>query len=257
MTEYWWRSWHGAPMDHKWSVIAARSGVKVGIVSAIAWALLDYASQHKERGTVEGFDVETYSVYSGFSEDEINAVIQAMTDKEVIRDGKFSNWDKRQPKSEKEIQRATENRKKKQEREQRYEMLQNVTEKYIDTESDKDTDKDKEKKEEGATTPASLDLEADLFMRVTGMLTIPGKKQETENARDVLRVIRSQHPGNEAVFYLQPYYKAWRERRYSPSNTAWLTEWAVSGEIPQPKNGAGTETLADAFLNYGRSANGK
>jgi len=54
----WWRSWHGAPTDHKWAVIAARSGVKVGIVSAVAWAMMDYASQHKERGTVDGFDIE-------------------------------------------------------------------------------------------------------------------------------------------------------------------------------------------------------
>lgn len=96
----WWRSWHGAPLDHKWQVIAARSGVKVGIVSAVAWALLDYASQHKERGTVTGFDVEVYSVYSGFSEQEINAVISAMQDKGVIVSGKLAKWEERQTKQE-------------------------------------------------------------------------------------------------------------------------------------------------------------
>jgi hypothetical protein len=96
----WWRSWHGAPMDNKWPVIAARSGVKVGIVSAVAWALMDYASQHKVRGTVEGFDTEVYSIYSGFSEVEVVAVIQAMTDKGIIVDGKLANWEKRQPKRE-------------------------------------------------------------------------------------------------------------------------------------------------------------
>lgn len=96
----WFRSWHGAPMDHKWPVIAAKSGVKVGVVSAIAWALMDYASQHAERGTVDGFDVEAYAVYSGFSEDEVTAVIKAMNDKAVIVNGKLSNWEKRQPKRE-------------------------------------------------------------------------------------------------------------------------------------------------------------
>jgi len=161
MAEYWWRSWHGAPMDHKWFVIAARTGIKPGIVSAIAWALFDYASQQDERGTVDGFDVETYSVYSGFSEDEITSVIQAMTDKEIIVDGKLAKWDKRQPKSESEIERNREYRKKqavaKSITEQKYqncstsqdvlqnatdcyEMLQNATKKYIDT--DTDTDKD-------------------------------------------------------------------------------------------------------------------
>lgn len=96
----WWRSWHGAPMDNKWPVIAARSGVKVGIVSAVAWALFDYASQHKDRGSVDGFDTEVYSVYSGFPEVEVVAVIQAMTDKGIIVDGKLVNWEKRQPKRE-------------------------------------------------------------------------------------------------------------------------------------------------------------
>lgn len=161
MTEFWWRSWHGAPMDHKWSVIAARTGIKPGIVSAIAWALFDYASQQDERGTVDGFDVETYSVYSGFSESEISAVIQAMTDKEIIVDGRLAKWDKRQPKSESEIERNRENRKKqavaKSITEQKnqdskdksdmlriatdcYGLLQNATKNYIDTDTDKDKD---------------------------------------------------------------------------------------------------------------------
>jgi hypothetical protein len=96
----WWRSWHGAPTDPKWAVVAARSGVKVGIVSAVAWALLDYASQHKVRGTADGFDIETYSVYSGFSEAEISAVIKAMTDKGIIQNGRLAKWEERQPKRE-------------------------------------------------------------------------------------------------------------------------------------------------------------
>lgn len=96
----WFRSWHGAPTDHKWAVIAARSGAKVGVVSAVAWALFDYASQHAERGTVDGFDTETYSVYSGFSETEIEAIIKAMTDKGIIVNGRLANWEKRQPKRE-------------------------------------------------------------------------------------------------------------------------------------------------------------
>jgi len=90
----WWRSWHDAPMDKKWPVIATRSGVKTGIVSAIAWALMDYASQQPERGTVEGFDTEVYAVYSGFDEVEITAVISAMNDKSIIKDGKLVNWEK-------------------------------------------------------------------------------------------------------------------------------------------------------------------
>ncbi len=150
----WWRSWHGAPTDHKWAVIAARSGVKVGIVSAIAWALLDYASQHKERGSVIGIDTEVYSVYSGFSEEEITAVIQAMTDKGIITEGRLTNWDKRQPQSEEKIENVRQWREKNK-------LLSNVTESYTDKElrvkskiKDKDKDKEKDKEEEAEkTTP--------------------------------------------------------------------------------------------------------
>ena len=97
----WFRSWHGAPTDNKWLVVANRAKVKPGIVSAVAWALMDYASQEDERGSVAGFDAETYAVFSGFEESDIEAVITAMRDKGIIAtDDKLSAWDKRQPKRE-------------------------------------------------------------------------------------------------------------------------------------------------------------
>jgi len=96
----WFRSWHGAPMDNKYMVIATKANVKVGVVSAIMWALLDYASQNQERGSVDGFDTETYAAFTGFDEKEIIAVMEAMTAKGIITDGRLSNWEKRQPKRE-------------------------------------------------------------------------------------------------------------------------------------------------------------
>lgn len=96
----WWRSHHGAPTDPKWLLIAKRAGVAPGIVSAIAWALLDHASQSAERGGVADFDVETYAAFSGFEEDQIAAVIRAMEDKGIIADGRISAWERRQPKRE-------------------------------------------------------------------------------------------------------------------------------------------------------------
>lgn len=97
----WFRSWHGAPTDSKWLVIARKANVAPGIVSAVAWALLDYASQAEDRGSVKGFDVETYAVFSGFDEGDIASVIAAMHDKNVIdQNERFTNWDKRQPKRE-------------------------------------------------------------------------------------------------------------------------------------------------------------
>ena len=96
----WFRSWHGAPTDNKWLLIARRANVPAGIVSAIWWALLDHASQALDRGKVRDFDVETYSIFSGFSEDQIRAVLAALTDKGLILNGVLISWEKRQPTKE-------------------------------------------------------------------------------------------------------------------------------------------------------------
>jgi hypothetical protein len=96
----WFRSWHGAPTDTKWLLIAKKAGVPAGIVSAVVWALFDHASQCEQRGNVEGFDVETYAIFSGFEEAQIAAVIAALKEKNIIENGCLSAWSKRQPKRE-------------------------------------------------------------------------------------------------------------------------------------------------------------
>lgn len=145
MAEFWWRSWHGAPTDLKWALIAKKAGAKTCEVTALAWALMDYASQNDDRGSIDGFDVETFSMYSGIEEEEINRIIQAMEEKGIIESGSFAKWDKRQPKSESEMSRVKEYRRKKKEEALRdvtdcYEPLRIVTKNYTDT----DTDTDKE-----------------------------------------------------------------------------------------------------------------
>lgn len=96
----WFRSWHGAPMDPKWLLIAKFSEVPAGVVSAIAWALFDHASQNSPRGDVANFDVETYSVFSEFGEMQVRSVISAMYDKKFIENGVLKGWAKRQPQRE-------------------------------------------------------------------------------------------------------------------------------------------------------------
>ncbi len=97
----WFRSWHGAPTDNKWLLIARKAGSKPGVVSAVAWALMDHASQAATRGNVTGFDAETYAAFSGFDEAEVAAIIAALKDKGLIlADGMLASWDKRQPSRE-------------------------------------------------------------------------------------------------------------------------------------------------------------
>lgn len=134
----WFRSWHGAPTDNKWLVIGRRAGVVPGVVSAVVWALLDYASQAPKRGNVEGFDVETYAAFSGFEESQIEAVMRALFDKGVIGpDGGFHNWDKRQPKREdNSAERAKEWRERKRNENERTRTQPNATDQQIREDTD-------------------------------------------------------------------------------------------------------------------------
>lgn len=97
----WFRSWHGAPTDPKWLLIAKRSETQAGVVSAIVWALFDFASQNSaDRGSVEAFDAETYAAFSGFEEGTIKRIIECLKEKKLINNGHLSAWEKRQPKRE-------------------------------------------------------------------------------------------------------------------------------------------------------------
>jgi hypothetical protein len=97
----WFRSWHGAPTDQKWLLIAKRGETQPGVVSAIVWALFDFASRNEsDRGSVADFDIETYAAYSGFDEITISRVIECLKEKNVIDNGRLTAWDKRQPKRE-------------------------------------------------------------------------------------------------------------------------------------------------------------
>jgi hypothetical protein len=92
----WFRSHHGAPMDPKWIVVAQRSGASRAEVVAVFWALLDHASRHRDRGSVEGFDVETVSAFLDVSSCFIEKIMESLAQKKVIENGRLAAWGFRQ-----------------------------------------------------------------------------------------------------------------------------------------------------------------
>ncbi|MFC3227355.1 hypothetical protein ACFOGJ_08950 [Marinibaculum pumilum] len=94
----WFRSHHGAPTDPKWQMIARRAGVRPGDVAAVWWALMDFASQHEDRGSIDGFDPEELAAAYGYEEDEVAKILAALEGKGLIADGRLTAWDKRQTK---------------------------------------------------------------------------------------------------------------------------------------------------------------
>ncbi|WP_311044358.1 hypothetical protein [Rhizobium bangladeshense] len=67
---------------------------------AVAWALMDRASQASDRGSINGYDAEGLAYFYGCEPEQVEAIVAAMADKGMVTDGRFSSWEKRQPKRE-------------------------------------------------------------------------------------------------------------------------------------------------------------
>lgn len=98
----WFRLHEGTSLDVKWPLIARKAETNVGTVVAVWTAVLDYASQQQERGSIAGFDCEAIDAFYGFEDGVCQRVFDAMVAKGMIKDGKITNWEKRQPKKEDE-----------------------------------------------------------------------------------------------------------------------------------------------------------
>lgn len=102
MSMDWFRSHHGAPTDPKWLLIAKRANVRPIHVIGTWWALLDYASQHSERGSIDGFDTETFALFAGLDDEHVSRIVTSLRDKGLIVGDQIAQWGKRQPKREDE-----------------------------------------------------------------------------------------------------------------------------------------------------------
>lgn len=132
----WFRSWHGAPTDPKWLGIARRAGVAPGIAVAVAWALMDRASQAEDRGDISGYDPDGLACFYGCEPEQVDAIVNAMNDKGILVNGRFANWEKRQPiREDDSLKRVREHRERK-----RNDAERSVTQcNAPDTDTDTDT----------------------------------------------------------------------------------------------------------------------
>jgi hypothetical protein len=97
----WFRSYHGAPTDAKYLMLAKRASVAPFEVAFVWWALMDYASQNDPRGSIQGFDIESLACFSGLDESKIKAIEGVCRDKGMIDQADMlSAWPRRQPKRE-------------------------------------------------------------------------------------------------------------------------------------------------------------
>lgn len=99
----WFRWYHGAASDPKWSIIARLSKQNIGTVVSIWIALLEHASQAEPRGSVADFDHETIDALYGYADGTTVTTCNAMKRKGLFDDEMMIvSWAKRQPKRERE-----------------------------------------------------------------------------------------------------------------------------------------------------------
>jgi len=99
-------------------------------------------------------------------------------------------------------------------------------------------EEEKEREEEEPTTTSYSDdptLE-NIYRAVTSQMTLPSTNRE--NALTALRAVLAEKKDlNAAIVYLQPFWREWKDvRHYQQTNTVWLTDWAVAGQIPEKRN---------------------
>lgn len=97
----WFRSYHGAPTDAKYLMLAKRAEVAPFEVAFVWWAFMDYASQNLPRGSIAGFDAEALSCFSGLEEEKIHLIKAVCREKGMIdAEGVLTAWQRRQPRRE-------------------------------------------------------------------------------------------------------------------------------------------------------------
>lgn len=101
----WLRWYHGCVTDPKFALVSRRSGQAVASVLAVWAALLERASQGRARGSVSGFDCESFDVLLGLDDGACRSIVSAFESKGMIVDEMVAKWDERQSKDEESAER--------------------------------------------------------------------------------------------------------------------------------------------------------
>lgn len=98
----WFRWHHGSVSDPKFQLVAKRSGASMGEVIAVWAVLLEAASMADVRGVFGSIDFEAIDCALGFVDGRTLTIYTEMEARNLICEGRFGAWDKRQPKRERD-----------------------------------------------------------------------------------------------------------------------------------------------------------
>jgi len=158
----WFRWHHGSVNDPKFGLVAKKAGARVGDVISV-WALvLEQASATTDRGTHGAIDCDATDFLLGADEGTTARILDAMTGRGLISDGRVVRWDERQPKRERVDSTAADRKRAQRERENQRDPGnegRDTTVTPCHAKSHEVTPREEERREEltsKATTPAGV-----------------------------------------------------------------------------------------------------
>lgn len=108
----WFKAYNGLTVDPKFQLISHKSKLKVHVVALVWLALMDHASQQKDRGDVSNVDFETMDFFFQFNDGDFEKAFNAFVCRGMITDNKLGSWEERQRNDAAERQKAYRDRKK-------------------------------------------------------------------------------------------------------------------------------------------------
>lgn len=100
MSMEWFRWYHETVSDPKFTACARKAKQPKVAVIAVWAAILEYASQQKDRGSVVGIDQETLSACLDLDDEDLAAIFAALVAKGLIQNDRVAKWSKRQVRRE-------------------------------------------------------------------------------------------------------------------------------------------------------------
>lgn len=242
----WFRMYYESVHDIKFQIAARETGYsKIEIMGA--WVIiLCVAAESPVRGKLYVTFLKRYSVTDvtmllGTDVTKAQKIIDSFIELDMLsvdEGGALAvcNWDNRQYTSDNSTARVQKHRAKK--------RPCNVSVTPPDTESDTDTE------EPSPDFPEILlpVHAADIFSAITGMVSIPNSKERTPaHTLENLYDLRRNHEDRPAMVEDgKRYFKAWTDRKYNRTNTAWI-DWWIAGEIPNQRGGAAPSVAAETY----------
>jgi hypothetical protein len=89
----WFKIHHGFNSDPKFGFIANSLKISRAVLNAIILDILEYASKHDERGSIEGYDEESSAYNLGISAKVISNALQSLRYKGFVTDNKITHWE--------------------------------------------------------------------------------------------------------------------------------------------------------------------